>query len=177
MVRLSHLASQVCCSQSPCPCGRPLLTPASADTQTLNSRSGSVSVGSLGPGANNVFFELSKCFWLVWGLIVNAVSPLLLSCWGFSFGLGCGVSFFGGIQHSPIDGVQQWVAILEFSQGKMSTRPSTLPSGLKIYWAWPCPAEQDPDSPTANPSQQKPFTSLLSSPIRGQTDWKPQKTN
>ena len=23
---------------------------------------------------------------------------------GFSFALGCGVSFFGGIQHSPVDG-------------------------------------------------------------------------
>jgi len=28
----------------------------------------------------------------------------LLSCWGFSFPLGHGVSFFGGIQHSPVDG-------------------------------------------------------------------------
>ena len=27
-----------------------------------------------------------------------------LSVWGFSFALGCGVSFFGGIQHSPVDG-------------------------------------------------------------------------
>ena len=27
----------------------------------------------------------------------------LLSCWGFSFALGHGVSFFGGIQHSPVD--------------------------------------------------------------------------
>ena len=40
--------SQVCCSQSPCPCGRSLLMCASAgDTQTLKGRSGSVSVGSL----------------------------------------------------------------------------------------------------------------------------------
>ena len=28
----------------------------------------------------------------------------LLSCWGFSFPLGHRVSFFGGIQHSPVDG-------------------------------------------------------------------------
>ena len=41
--------------------------------------------------------------------------------WGFSFALGHGVSFFGGIQHSAvgraIDGaiVQQLVVILEFS--------------------------------------------------------------
>ena len=32
------------------------------------------------------------------------ISSLLLSCWGFSFTLGYGVSFFGGIQHSPVDG-------------------------------------------------------------------------
>ena len=33
---------------------------------------------------------------VVWGLI-------LLFCWGFSFALGHGVSFFRGIQHSPVD--------------------------------------------------------------------------
>ena len=42
--------TQVCCAQSPCPCGRPLLTRTSTgDTQTLKGRSGSASVGS--PGA------------------------------------------------------------------------------------------------------------------------------
>ena len=30
--------------------------------------------------------------------------PLLPSCWGFSFALGHGVSFFGEIQHFPING-------------------------------------------------------------------------
>ena len=30
--------------------------------------------------------------------------PLLPYCWGFSFALRCGLSFFGGIQHSPVDG-------------------------------------------------------------------------
>ena len=30
--------------------------------------------------------------------------PLLPSCWGFCFAFGCGVSFFGGIQHSPVNG-------------------------------------------------------------------------
>ena len=34
----------------------------------------------------------------------NAVVPLLPSYWGFSFALGCMVSFFGGIQHSRVDG-------------------------------------------------------------------------
>ena len=50
--------TQVCCTQSPCPCGRPLLTRASAeDTQTFKGRSGSVSVGS--PGARKVLSEPS----------------------------------------------------------------------------------------------------------------------
>ena len=37
-------------------------------------------------------FEPSECFWPVRGLILNAVLPLLPSCWGVSFVLGCGVS-------------------------------------------------------------------------------------
>ena len=50
---------------------------------------------------------------------------------------------------------------------------------LKIYWAWPGPSEQDPDSPIVSLSHQEASISLLSLPIRGQTDWKPssQKTN
>ena len=36
--------------------------------------------------------EPSEHLWRVWGLILNANSPLLPSCWGFSFALGCGVS-------------------------------------------------------------------------------------
>ena len=46
--------------------------------------------------------EHSKCLWWVWGLILNKISPLLLSCWSFSFALECEVSFSGGIQHSPV---------------------------------------------------------------------------
>ena len=66
--------TQVCCTQSPCPCSRPLLTCTSAgDTQTLKDRSGSISVGSLGPGAHKVLFEPSECLWWVWDLILNAI--------------------------------------------------------------------------------------------------------
>ena len=32
-------------------------------------------------------FEPSECLWQVWGLILNAVSPLLPFCWGFSLPL------------------------------------------------------------------------------------------
>ena len=45
--------------------------------------------------------------------------------------------------------------------------------GLKIYWAWPHPSEQDSDSPTVSLSHQEASICLLSS-IRGQTEWKPQ---
>ena len=105
MVGLTHCDSQLCCSQSTCPCVRPLLTSGSTgDTQTLYSRFGSVSVGSLGPGLHKVLFEPSKCLWWIWGLILNVISPVLPSCWDFSFALGCGVSFLGGIHYSPVDG-------------------------------------------------------------------------
>ena len=46
--------------------------------------------------------------------------------------------------------------------------------GLKIYWAWPRPSEQDPVSPSVSLSHQEASISLLSFSIRGQTDWKPQ---
>ena len=116
--------------QSPCPCDRPLLTHTSAgDTQTLRGRSGSVSVGS--PGVHKVLFEPSKCLWKVWGLILNAILPLLLSFWGFSFALGHGAFFFffwcDPTSSCPMV-VQQSVVILGFSQEKVSTCPSTLPS-------------------------------------------------
>ena len=93
--------TQVCCTQSPC-C-RPLLTRTSAgDTPTLKGRSGSVSEGS--PDEHKVLLEPSEYLWSVWGWILNAILPLLPSFWGGSFAPGCGVSFFGGIQHSPVDG-------------------------------------------------------------------------
>ena len=95
--------TQDCCIQSPCPYGRPLLTRTSTgDIQILKGTSGSVFVGS--PGVHKVLFEPSKRLWCVWDLILNVISPLLPSCWGFSFAPECGLSFFGGIQHSSVDG-------------------------------------------------------------------------
>ena len=78
----THRASQVCCSQSHCPHSRPLLTHASAgDTQSLKSRSVSVSVGSLGPGVQDqVLFEPTKHLWQLWSLILNMILSLLPSC-------------------------------------------------------------------------------------------------
>ena len=99
--------TQVCYTQSPCSCSRPLLTYISAgDTQTLKGRSGSDSVGSLGPGAHKVLFEPSEHLWQVWGVILNMISLLLTSCWSFSC-LDMGYIFFGGIQHSPVNGCSE----------------------------------------------------------------------
>ena len=46
--------------------------------------------------------------------------------------------------------------------------------GLKIYWSWPRPLEQDPVSPSVSLSHQEASISLLPFSIRGQTEWKPQ---
>ena len=70
--------------------------------KTLRHSSGSVSVGSLGPGAYKFYLSPSS-LWKIWDLILNVILPLLPSYWGFSFALGCGVSLFGGIQHSPVN--------------------------------------------------------------------------
>ena len=41
-------------------------------------------------------FGPSEHLWRVWGLILNVISPLLPSCWGFSFALGTGYLFLLG---------------------------------------------------------------------------------
>ena len=94
---------RVCFStQSPCPCSSPLVTHTSAgDTQAQFWLS---LCGNFGSWCTQGLIEPCECLWWVWGLILNVISPLLLSCGGFSFALERGVSFFGGIQHFPVDG-------------------------------------------------------------------------
>ena len=83
----SLCCTQVCCIQTPCPCSSPLLTRTSTgDTQTQFYLS---LCGVSGSWCTQGFFEPSEHLWREWGLILNANSPLLLSCWGFST-LGCG---------------------------------------------------------------------------------------
>ena len=65
MVGLTHCASQVCCSQSPCPHGRPLLTHASAGDRHSKAGLAQSLVCSLGPGVQKVSFEPSKRLWQV----------------------------------------------------------------------------------------------------------------
>ena len=121
------LQEGLCHTQSPCLCCRPLPTHISAgDTQILKSRSVSVSVGF--PGKHKVLLESSKCLWQVWGLILNAISPLWPSCWGFSFALDMGCPFLVGSNVLLSMVGQQRVVILEFSQKKMSARPPILTS-------------------------------------------------
>ena len=84
--------TQVCCIQSPC--SSPLLTCTSTgdtDTQFCLSL-----CGVSGSWYTQGLFEPSECLWQVWGLILNMILLLLPSCWGFSFALGCGVSFLLG---------------------------------------------------------------------------------
>ena len=82
--------TEVCCAQSPCPCGRPLLTGTSTgDAQTQFCLS---LCGVPGSWCTQGLFEPSKSLWIEWGLILNVNSLLLPSCWGFSFALECGVS-------------------------------------------------------------------------------------
>ena len=105
----THSSSWNCCSQNPCPLAgfcwaMPL-------QETLNSQRqvwlrllwGSLFI-SLGPDVHKVLLASSECLWWVWSLILKVISPLLLSCWGFSFALGHGISFFSRIQLSPVYG-------------------------------------------------------------------------
>ena len=94
--------TQVYCTQSSCPCSSPLLTCASSgDTQTQFCLS---LCGISGSWYAQGLFEPSDRLWQVRDLILNVFSPLIPSSWGFSFALVCAVSFFVGIQHSPVDG-------------------------------------------------------------------------
>ena len=82
--------TQVCCTQSPCPCGSPLMTHTSTgDVQTQFSLS---LCGVPGSWCTQVLFEPSEHLWQEWGLILNVNSSLLPSSWGFSFAPGHGVS-------------------------------------------------------------------------------------
>ena len=81
--------TQVYCTQSPCSCSSPLLTHTSTGhTQTQFW---------LSLGAGLCVLVCTRFIWalwvslVLWGLILNAISPLLPSFWGF-FDLGHGVS-------------------------------------------------------------------------------------
>ena len=108
--------TQVCCAQSPCPVAAHCWPV--PPQETLKHGSGSVSVGSLVSWCTQGLFEPCKHLWWVWGLILNAISPFLLSCWGFSFALGRGLSpqsrsKYSGLDnkllHSSIQFTRNWI--------------------------------------------------------------------
>ena len=105
----TYHASQVCCRRAPVPTGGHCWPVPPQNTQTLEGRSGSVSCG--GHCSFPLVLERTRLsvpsnhLWQVWGLILNVILPLLPSCQGLSFALGCGLFFFfGGILHSPVNG-------------------------------------------------------------------------
>ena len=80
----------VCCTQSRCPCGSPLLTCTSTgDAQAQFCLS---LCGVPGSWCTQDLFEPAECLWQELGLILKVNLPLIPSFWGFSFALGCGVS-------------------------------------------------------------------------------------
>ena len=102
---LTRHSPQFGCSQKPCSWGMPLLTVPLQETLRCSKAGLAQSlVESLVSGAHMVLSEPSECLWRVQGFILNMILPLQPSCWGFSFSLGCGESFFGGIHHSPVNG-------------------------------------------------------------------------
>ena len=120
----SHHASQICCSKSPCPHGRPLLTHASTeDTQILKACLAQSLVGSLDSGldVHKVLFDPSKHHWWVWGLILNSIFPSYYPVAASPLPLDEGYLFLVGSRITLSMAVQQLIAILEFSQEKMST--------------------------------------------------------
>ena len=80
----------VCCTQSPCPSGR--TPPARTSTRASQTQFCLSLCGVSGSWCTQGLLEPSEHLWWGWSLILNAISPLLPSCWGFFFPLGCGVS-------------------------------------------------------------------------------------
>ena len=78
LLQKSFYHTQVCCTQSPCPCRSPLLT-SSGDTQTLFCLS---LWGVSGSWCAQGLLEPSERLWRVWGLILNPILPLPPSFWG-----------------------------------------------------------------------------------------------
>ena len=93
---------------------------------TLKGKSGSVSYGVPGSWCAQGFVCALGESLVGIGLILDVSSPFLTSCRGFSSALGCGVSFFGRIQHSAVSGCsaanckfwnshrKRWVHVLLF---------------------------------------------------------------
>ena len=115
LLRKGLCHTQVCGTQSSCPCGRPLLT--GPPQKTLKHSSGLVCLGSLGPGMHKVCLSPPSVSggYRVWFKCYFTPPTILL-----------GLLLGSNILLSTV--VQQRVLILEFSQENISAHPSTLPS-------------------------------------------------
>ena len=155
--------TQVCSVQSPCPCGCLLLTCTSTEnTQTQFCLS---LCGVPGSWCAQDLFEPSEHLCQEWSLILNVTLPPLLSCWGFFFALGCGVS-----PHGLCIKVQLLLLTLGMGYFLMAAAHD-LGSGISLSsWSLSTPSEQDPVSPSVSLSHHKASISLFSFSIRGQTD-------
>ena len=117
--------TQVCCTQSPCPCAKATAHPYLCKR---HSNTGRALCGVSGSWYTQGLFEPSEHLWQVRGLIPSMISPLLQSCCGFSFTLGHAYLFLVGSSILQLIVVQQQVVVLEFLQEKMSACPSLPPS-------------------------------------------------
>ena len=145
--------TQVCCTQSPCPCGSPLLT---------HTSSGDSLCGVSGSWCTDLF-EPSERLWRLWGLILNAILPHLRPCWGFSFAPGRGVfpqSLSSAAQPPP-----------QHRAAKQLPTPAPINRKLDSRFTEHGPANQKKTvSSSVSLFQQEASISLLSFSIRGQTE-------
>ena len=93
----------ICCTQKPLPLQQAIADPDLHRRHSDTQRQVWLSVCGVSWRTKDSV-EHSECLWRVRGLILNSILSLLPSCCGFSFAPVCGVYFFGGIQHSPVDG-------------------------------------------------------------------------
>ena len=63
-----------------------------------------------------------------------------------------------------------WITLGKKQTGRECNPTHQRIIGLKLYWARPCPPEQELVFPTTSPSHKEVYTSLLASSIRGQTE-------
>ena len=118
--------TQVCSVQSPCPCGCLLLTCTSTEnTQTQFCLS---LCGVPGSWYAQDLFEPSERLCQEWSLILNVTLPPLLSCWGFFFALGCGVS-----PHGQSSEVQPTLLTLDVEY-LLSASQHSVPGSLYPTW-------------------------------------------
>ena len=90
--------TQVCCIQSPCPCGSPLLTRTS--TGEAQTQYCLCLCGSLGSGCAQGLFEPSEHLWGEGGLILTMNSPLYHLAWASPLPSGVGYLLTAPVLHS-----------------------------------------------------------------------------